>query len=135
MKHYDYIESEDLYELALEWIKRKNTEKAELYLRRVISLNPRFIYAYITMARLYGRKKNFSMAISTIKKARNQDPDFDRLDYLLAKYAYKAGDYRLALRYIDGALAKAGQPLYIKSRSIILKAVQGLDFNTRLKQK
>ncbi|HDP80400.1 MAG TPA: tetratricopeptide repeat protein [Spirochaetes bacterium] len=130
MRQYDTIESEDLYDMAVEWMERGDFEKAEHQLKRAISLNPRFIYAYITLARLYGRVKNYSMAVGLLKKAREQDPAFHRLDYLMAKYAYKAGDYPLSLRCIEKAIEKSPEMLYRKSREVIRRA-SGSAFSAR----
>ena len=118
---YKYYESEDLYDIACEWIKQKNFEKAEDYLKRVISLNPNFIYAYITLSGLFARLKKYKDAIHILKKASRQDPSFDRLYYLMAKYAFKDNDFKNSLKSIDVALDYNPTHLYQKAKDIILK--------------
>ncbi len=119
MKHYEYLESEDSYEMAEEWLRRRDLEKAEFYFKRAIELNPNFIWSYVSLARIYARRKDFSRAVQVLKKASKADPEFHRLHYLMAKYAYKAGDYPHALRHIDHAIAQSAEPLYVKSRQVI----------------
>ncbi len=122
MRHYEYNESEDNYEMALEWLSRKDYEKAVARIRRALELNPNFIYAYITLAEAYMRMRNYPEAIAAIKKARKNDPGFHRLDYLLAKYAFKAGDFPLAVKAIERAVEKSPEALYLKARERIRRA-------------
>ena len=112
MKKYDYIESEDYFDMALGWSKGGNYEKSVSCLTRAIELNPNFIYAYIALARIYGRLKKYSNAVHALKQAVRIDPGFDRLYFLISKYAYKGGDYKNALIYINKALALDRKMLY-----------------------
>lgn len=123
MKNYDAIESDDLYDMALEWIRYKEYDKAEHILKRAIELNPHFIYAYITLAHIISRKKNYSEAISVLKKASKNDPKFHRLYFLMAKNAFKSGDFFLSLKYIDRALDARHDELYSRSRRVIQKKI------------
>jgi tetratricopeptide (TPR) repeat protein len=116
MKHYNDIEAEDLFDMAVEWMRSGNLEKAEEQLRRVIELNKNFIYAYVTLARAYGRGKKFSDAVHTLKHALRLDPEFDRLNYLMAKYAWRGGDVRGALAALDRAIESSDNPLYATVR-------------------
>lgn len=122
MRHYEYNESEDSYEMALEWISRKDFEKAIARIRHAIELNPNFVYAYITLAETYVRMKNYPEAVAAIKKAQKIDPGFHRLDYLLARYAFKAGDLPLAARAIERVVEKSPEALYLKARERIRRA-------------
>jgi tetratricopeptide (TPR) repeat protein len=121
MKHYDDIEADDCYDMGVEWIRHGNFEKALASLNRAIDLNPHFIYAYIALARVYATQKKFSDALQTIKKASRMDPAFDRLQYLMAKYAYKNGEYKYALHCIDRAIVLDGdeKELYVAARELI----------------
>ena len=120
MDDYRYIESEDYYEMACQWIKHKNFDKAEDCLLRSVSLNPHFTYAYITLARIYARKEKFHDAIHVLKKASKNDPGFDRINFLMAKYAFKNHDYRNALKFIDRAIEINPTELYESARGIIM---------------
>lgn len=124
MKHYVYLESENNFEMGEEWLRRKDYEKAELHLKKAIELNPRFMYSYIVLAEVYARKKDFTKAGQILNKASKIDPEFHKLHHLMAKYAFKAGDYPLALRHIDRALSENAQPLYEKSRRVIDRALK-----------
>lgn len=117
---YRFSESEDYYDMACEWIKQKNTDKAEEYLKRAISLNPNFIFAYITLSGLYIKSRKYHDAISLLKKASKADPSFDRLYYLMAKYAFKENDLKASLKFIDQALDYNPSRLYLKAREIIM---------------
>ena len=119
MRHYEYIESEDSYEMAVEWARFRNYERAEACLRRAIELNPRFTYAYMDLALVYARQKKFGQAAAAVRKAIKADPSFHRLYYLVAKYAFRAGDFPLAVKYIDRAIELSPEPLYVKARTII----------------
>jgi tetratricopeptide (TPR) repeat protein len=119
MKQYEYIEADDCYDMAVEWMRNGNIEKAVGYFNRAIDLNPRFTYAYIMLARAHAAKKNFNEAVHALKKASRSDPEFDRLPFLMAKYAYKNGDYKNALLYINRAVEIDEKELYLLAREII----------------
>lgn len=125
MKHYDDIEADDSFDMGVEWVQLGNYDKALVYLNRAIDLNPHFIYAYIALARVYARQKKFSDAIQALGKAARMDPAFDRLQYLMAKYAYKNGNYKLALQCIDRALALEESELYGAARKLIEEGYRG----------
>lgn len=127
MKSYDYIESDDLYDIALEWIKGKEYEKAINYLKDAIVLNPNFIYAYVKLALALSKMKRYGEAIKTLKKATRIDPQFDKLYFFMAKYAYKDGSLYHALKYLDMAMQVEERPLYLKSKNIVLKAIKDLN--------
>lgn len=112
MKHYEYTESDDCYDMAVEWLRHGNRDKAEILLKRAIELNPHFTYAYVLLARVYGAQKKYSDAVHVLKRASRMDPSFDRLYYLMAKYACRGGDLRNALRHIEKAIALSESPLY-----------------------
>jgi len=119
-KHdYNEIESEDYYDMACEWKKQKEYVKAEDCLEKVISLNRKFIYAYIDLAELYALRKKFHDAVHLLKKAAKNDPEFDLLYYLMAKYAYKAGDFRNALSDVEQAIDINPTELYIRVHKVI----------------
>lgn len=118
---YKYSEAEDLYDMAFEWIKQKNPDKAEEYLKRAISLNPNFIFAYITLSGLYLKSKKYHEAISLLKKASFVDPSFDRLYYLMAKYSYKENDLKGSLKFIEQAIEYNPSRLHLKAREVITK--------------
>ena len=121
---YRYSESEDLYDMACEWIKLKNPDKAEYYLKRAIDLNPNFVFAYVILSGLYVKDKKYHEAISLLKKASGVDPSFDRLYYLMAKYAYKENDLKSSLKFIEQALDYNPSMLYLKAKEIIKKKYQ-----------
>ena len=123
MKPYDDIAAEDYYEMGLEWMRAKNPEKARDCLIRCINLNPRFIYAYVTLAEVLAGTGDYGEAAQTLKKASKLDPEFERLNFLQAKYRFKAGDYPGALKAIDRAIGAEPLPLYRKSREVIHKAL------------
>jgi tetratricopeptide (TPR) repeat protein len=123
MKNYNDIESEDLYDMAIEWIKNIDYDRAIDCLKRAINLNPNFIHAYITLAEVLAKQKKYSDAVHILKRASKVDPKFDRLNYLMARYAYKGGDYPTALKYITMAIEKSPQPLYMKSQKVIERAM------------
>lgn len=119
MKHYDDIEADDCYDMAVEWMRQGNPDKAADCLNRAIGLNPNFIYAYVMLARAFASRKNYSEAVHVLKRASRIDPSFDRLPFLMAKYAYKNGDYRSALTYIDRALEIDEKELYLLAKEVI----------------
>ena len=120
-KHYNDIESEDLYEMAFEWEKQGFYDKAITLIKKSIELNPNFIAAYIDLAQLYAKKRRYNDAFHILKKASKIDTQFHRLNYLMAKYAYKSGDYIAAIKYIDRAIELSNQKLYVKAKNVIYK--------------
>jgi len=119
MKHYDDIEADDCYDMAVEWARHGNSEKAVNCLERAIDLNSNFIYAYIALARIFATQKKFSDAVHILKKASRIDPSFDRLQYLMAKYSYKNEDYKSAMICISRAIETDEKELYLLARGII----------------
>jgi tetratricopeptide (TPR) repeat protein len=119
MKQYDYIEADDCYDMGVEWLRNGNIDKAVSYFNRTIELNPLFTYAYIMLARAHAARKNFTEAVHVLKKGSRNDPEFDRLPFLMAKYAYKNGDYKNALLFINKALEIDEKELYLLAREII----------------
>jgi len=117
---YDYMESEDSYDMALEWAARGDYEKAEAHFKKAIELNPRFIYAYVSLSELHARRGRYSDAIGVLKRASREDPSFHRLHYLIAKYAYKMNNVQLAHRHILAAREAAPEEeLYRRAARII----------------
>ena len=119
MKHYDDIEADDCYDMAVEWARHGNSEKAVNCLARAIDLNRNFIYAYIALARVFAMQKKFTDAVHILKKAARIDPAFDRLYFLMAKYSYKNGDYKNAMICIGRAIEIEDKELYLHAREII----------------
>jgi tetratricopeptide (TPR) repeat protein len=119
MKHYDDIEADDCYDMAVEWVRHGNAEKAVNFLIRAIDLNQNFTYAYIALARIFATQKKFTDAVQILKKASRIDPAFDRLQFLMAKYTYKNGDYKNAMICINRAIEIDEKELYILAREII----------------
>lgn len=119
VKHYDDIEADDCYDLGVEWMKHGNIEKAVDCLNRAIGLNPNFIYAYVMLARAHASRKKYTDAVHVLKRASRLDPAFDRLQFLMAKYAYKNGDYKSALTFINRALEIEEKELYLLARGVI----------------
>ncbi len=120
-KHYDDIESEDLYEMALQWASQGFYDKAIELIKQSIALNPNFIGAYIDLAHLYAKKRRYNDAFHILKKASKIDTGFHRLNYLMAKYAYKNGDYKAAIKYINRALDQSNEKLYIRAKEVLTK--------------
>lgn len=113
------IEAEDYYEMAGEWVRGGNLAGAEECYVRAIRANPRFIYAYIDLARVYDRQGSHADAIHTIRGAIRHDPSFSLLYYLLARYSFRNGEYGSALRTIDHALELEDRELYRRVRVVI----------------
>lgn len=120
-KHYDDLESEDLYDMAVQWAARGFTDKAIALIKQSIELNPNFIGAYIDLAGLYAKKRHYNDAFHVLKKASKIDTKFHKLNYLMAKYAYKNGDLIAAKKYIERAIELSPERLYLKAQKIINK--------------
>ena len=119
MDHSQYIEADDYYDLATEWIKNRNYEKAKDCLKHTLSLNAKFIYAYIDLADIHVRQNDFHSAIRFLIKATKIDPTFDRLYYLIAKYSFMSEDYKSALLNINKALKIKEDVTYQSMREVI----------------
>ncbi len=122
-----YREADDHFDVAMEWMEQGSYEKAEESLKNAIRCNPNFIYAYVTLAEVYGRLKKYHDAVRILKEGRSRDPNFDRLNYLMAKYACRAGDYRNALTFIDRAIELNPSEFNEAARIIILRAFSERD--------
>lgn len=120
-KRYDDIESENLYDMACQWASQGFYDKAIELIKKSIERNPNFIGAYIDLATLYAKQNRYNDAFHVLKRASKIDTKFHRLNYLMAKYAYKNGDYIAGLKYIDRAIELSPEKLYIKAKAIILK--------------
>ncbi|MBN1534959.1 MAG: tetratricopeptide repeat protein [Spirochaetes bacterium] len=122
-REYQYQESEDSYEIGCQWIEQNDLAKAEQFLKRAIDLNENFIYAYITLAEVYGKLKRWHDAIHLLSKASALDPDFDRLHFLMSFYANEAGDFVSALRHIARAIQLNPDPSYLALQEEVRGAV------------
>ena len=118
MSNSKYRDADDYYDMAYEWLKKKNYESAKLYFKKVIELNPRFIHAYIDLSGIYAAAGNYHDAISALRKAVEYDPDFDRLYYLIAKYSYKVNDFKRAIGTIEKAIQINPLRLYYRAKQI-----------------
>ncbi len=112
-KDYTYLDSEDFYEIAYQWIELKDYEKAELYLKESLACNDLFIYAYVTLSEVYEKQERNYDAIQILKRALKKDPTFDKLPYLIAKNYLTVGDIKRSYKYIERALEIQFDPEYI----------------------
>ncbi len=119
MDSYRYIEADDYYDMAMGWLKGRNRQKAEECLLKTLDLNPCFIHAYIDLAGLYARTDRYKDAVHVLKKATQHDPSFDRLHYLMAKYACRNGDYVNAGIFIGRAIDLNPRDLYLSVKDAI----------------
>jgi len=125
VKQYEYLEAEDYYDMGIAWLDQDNLERAEDCLRHAIECNPAYSYAYIDLARVLARRADFHGAVHVLKEASFHDRNFDRIYYLMAKYAFKEGDFRNALHHIERALEVEQKELYIRVRKIIERKYRG----------
>lgn len=121
MHDYEYIEAEDYYDMGVAWMEQNDLERAEECLRHAIECNPGYSYAYIDLASVLARRFDYHGAIHVLKEATYHDRTFDRLYYLMAKYAFKEGDYRNSLKHIERAIAIDPKELYLRVKKIIMK--------------
>ena len=114
-----YLEADDFYDIACQWKKEKEWEKAIESYRHVIELNRYFIYAYIDLSEVYAFRGEYHDAVSVLKKAIKHDPQFHLLYYNAAKYLYKCGDIPGAAKYIDEAINLNDIELYRRVKCVI----------------
>ncbi len=124
MNDYEYLEAEDYYDMGLAWIEQNNLERAEECLRHAIECNPDFSYAYIDLADVLARRYDYHGAIHILKEASYHDRTFDKIYYLMARYAFKEGDYRNALCHIERAIDIEPKELYLRVRKVIERKYQ-----------
>lgn len=124
MKKTDFIEADDYYDIACQWMKEKEWDKAISSLKHVIDLNNNFIYAYIDLAAAYAAQRDYHAAAAVLKKAIKSDPGFDLLHYNLAKYLYRNGEVVSALKSIEKAAELNNIDLYERVKSLMLKKLK-----------
>ncbi len=124
MNHYNDIEADDYYDMADEWMRGREYDKAAECLKKAIDLNPNFIYAYITLAQVHTRRKKYHDANLILKKASKIDPSFDRLYFLMAKNNFKTGDLKGTLSYLDRAIDVSPKELYIRARELVMRKMK-----------
>lgn len=120
--HYDDIAAEDNFEMAEQWIAARNPEKAVEHLKKTIDLNPHFIFAYITLARTLSGMGRHDEAFHVMKRAEREDPEFDYLFFLAAKFAFRQGDLIAAYRHMEQAEQKSPRPHYRTALAVIERA-------------
>lgn len=118
-RNYNDIEAEDSYEMAMQWAIQGFVDKAIELFKKSIELNPNFIGAYIDLAAVYAKKQRYNDAFHILKKASKIDTQFHKLNYLMAKYAYKNGDYLNAAKYIQRAIDISPEKLYLSAQKVI----------------
>jgi tetratricopeptide (TPR) repeat protein len=117
----DFIEAEDYYEVGCQWLEEKEYIKAIESFRHVISLNNKFMYAYIDLALCYSKTNRFHEAVQILRKGSHKDPEFHLLYYLMAKYSFRGGDFHGALKSIEKALEYSELKLYKLAYNVIIK--------------
>jgi tetratricopeptide (TPR) repeat protein len=123
MSKIEFIEADDYYDMACQWRKEGELEKAIECFKHAIELNKFFIYAYVDLADVYAVKRDYHAAVSVLKRAVKLDPQFDLLYYNTAKYLYRCGDLPGAVKYIEDAVELNDTELYKRVRSVILKKI------------
>ncbi len=121
MNKNDFIEAEDYYEMGIQWLEEKEYPKAVESFKHVISLNQKFMYAYVDLAFAYSKMNRFHEAVQVLRKGSRNDPDFHRLYYLMAKYSFRGGDLQSALKSIEKALEYSEEKLYILAHRMIIR--------------
>ncbi|HPJ35021.1 MAG TPA: tetratricopeptide repeat protein [Spirochaetota bacterium] len=121
MKKSDYIEAEDYYEIGCQWTENKNYTKAIDAFRHVLSLNPKFMYAYIDLAYVCAKSGRYNEAVQVLKKGSRIDPDFHKLYYLMAKYYFRDGNYGGALKSIEKAVEYSDEKLYRLVHQVVIR--------------
>lgn len=119
MKKSDFIEAEDFYEMGCQWFEEHEYIKAIEAFRHVISLNQKFMYAYVDLALSYAKMSRYHEAVQTLKKGTKHDPDFHMLYYLMAKFSFRDGDYQNALKSIEKAMEYSDEKLYRLAHRVI----------------
>ncbi len=121
MNKNDFIEAEDFYEMGSQWLDEKEYLKAIESLKHVISLNSRFMYAYIDLAFCYSKISRYHEAVQILKKGSLNDPEFHLMYYLMAKYSFRGGDFHGALKSIEKALEYSEEKLYRLAYRVIVR--------------
>lgn len=121
MNKNDFIEAEDFYEMGCQWLDEREYVKAIEAFRHVISLNPKFMYAYVDLALSFSRMSRYHEAVLVLRKGSRYDPGFHLLYYLMAKYSFRDGDFPGALKSIEKALEYSDERLYKLTYRVILR--------------
>ncbi len=119
MHHYEDIEADDYYDMGVAWAQQNDLVRAEECLRHAIDCNPHFTHAYIELAAVLALRLDYHGAVHVLREGAYRDRNFDRLHYLMAKYAYKEGDLRNAQKFIGRAIDLNPDELYLRVREII----------------
>ncbi len=77
-------------ELAEAAIKKRQTDRAEQYLKQALHYDPHAVRASLLMAKLYMLQQDYKSAIKSLKKIKNQNPDFlsEAIDLLATCYEH-----------------------------------------------
>ena len=121
MDKNDFFEAEDYYEMGCQWLEEQEYLKAIESFRHVLSLNKRFMYAYVDLAFCYSKTSRYHEAVHILRKGSHFDPGFHKLYYLMSKYSFRDGDYQGALKSIKKAMEYSSERLYQLAYKVIVK--------------
>ncbi|HNX59874.1 MAG TPA: tetratricopeptide repeat protein [Spirochaetota bacterium] len=119
-----YLEAEDKYDKAEDAVRNSDLHTAQILLREVIELNPKFSYAYILLARVYWKSGFTDKAKQILEKCISIDRSFGYSYYLLAKYTRADNDIKLSDEYISRGLKNSPEDDRLQRIHRILKNIR-----------
>jgi tetratricopeptide (TPR) repeat protein len=99
----DFIEAEELFGKAEELISERKFGEAMPILKKTITLNRHFSFAYITLSKLLFRMKRTEDAIRTLESCAATDTSYAYPYYLMAKFLLASGKRADAEKMLEQA--------------------------------
>jgi tetratricopeptide (TPR) repeat protein len=99
----DFIEAERLFGRAEELINERKLNEAMPLLKKTITLNRHFSFAYITLSKILFKMHRADDAIKTLESCAATDTSFAYPYYLMAKFLLSSGKTADAQRMLEQA--------------------------------
>ena len=99
----DFIEAEELFGKAEELISERKFGEAMPILKKTITLNRHFSFAYITLSKLLFRMNRTEDAIRTLESCAATDTSYAYPYYLMAKFLLASGKRADAEKMLEQA--------------------------------
>jgi tetratricopeptide (TPR) repeat protein len=96
-------EAEELFSKAEDLLSERKVDEAVYLLKKTITLNRHFSFAYITLSKILFKLKRTTDAIKTLELCAESDQSYAYPHYLIAKYLYAMGKTDEAEKTLESA--------------------------------
>jgi tetratricopeptide (TPR) repeat protein len=102
-REQQFLEADELFNKAEGFIAERKMDDAVYFLKKTITLNRHFSFAYITLSKILFKLNRTDDAIKTLESCAATDKSYAYPHYLIAKYLYAMGKTDEAEKMLESA--------------------------------